>query len=179
MIKKLILTAIALSLVLAPNWQPAQAGLWDETPFQNDDSQTSFKDFVLSFIKSDKPLIKKRFPTDPSITDYVQEDLSKLLQAYEVKAKYTVAVTGYSSEVWQTDSTPFITASNTHVRDGVIAANFLPFGTLIRIPELYGSKIFIVEDRMNSRYWYNIDIWFADTQIARAFGKKIVAIEIL
>jgi 3D (Asp-Asp-Asp) domain-containing protein len=102
-----------------------------------------------------------------------------LLKTYEVKREYTVSATGYSSEVWQTDSTPFTTASNTHVRDGVIAANFLPFGTLIRIPELYGNKIFIVEDRMNSRYWFNVDVWFANTQVARDFGRKNVTIEVL
>ena len=92
---------------------------------------------------------------------------------------FLVTATGYSSSVDQTDSTPFITASNTFVRDGIIAANFLPIGTRIRIPSLYGDKQFIVEDRMNSRYWYNIDLWFADRDSAIHFGKKQVVIEIV
>src|SRR4030042_3654518 len=38
-------------------------------------------------------------------------------------------VTAYSSTPEETDDTPFITASGNYVRPGVIAANFLPFGT--------------------------------------------------
>jgi 3D (Asp-Asp-Asp) domain-containing protein len=181
MTKKLILIVMALSLILAPNGQVAQAGLWDKSPFQEETSFLSRIKEIFSFPELDKPVIEKRerFPSNPSITDYIKEDIFTLIKNYEVKRTYTVSVTGYSSEVWQTDSTPFTTASNTHVRDGVVAANFLPFGTLIRIPELYGNKIFIVEDRMNKRYWYNVDIWFADTQIARDFGRKTVTIEVL
>ena len=90
----------------------------------------------------------------------------------------TVSMTAYTSEVWQTDSTPFITASNTHVRDGIVAANFLPFGTKVRIPDLYGDKVFVVEDRMNKRYRHKVDIWMDDLQEARNFGIKQATIEI-
>ena len=91
----------------------------------------------------------------------------------------TLSASAYSSTPDQTDSTPFITACNTHVRDGIIAANFLPFGTKIKIPDIYGDKIFVVEDRMNRRYWHKIDIWFPDRQSALEFGLKTVKIEIL
>ena len=47
---------------------------------------------------------------------------------------YNVWVTAYSSDPKQTDNSPFITASNRRVRDGIIAANFLPFGTEVKIP---------------------------------------------
>ena len=92
---------------------------------------------------------------------------------------YTVRATAYSSTIDQTDDTPFVTASGTNVRDGILATNFLPFGTKIRIPEIYGDKVFIVEDRMNRRYWYNIDIWFPERSLAMAFGSKKVTIEIV
>ncbi|MBI2036999.1 MAG: hypothetical protein HYT14_01400, partial [Candidatus Liptonbacteria bacterium] len=59
-------------------------------------------------------------------------------------AERTVTITAYSSTPEETDSTPFITASGTHVRDGVVAANFLPFGTAVKIPELYGDRLFVV-----------------------------------
>lgn len=87
--------------------------------------------------------------------------------------------TAYSSTPDQTDNSPFITAWNTRVRDGIVAANFLPFGTKIKIPDIYGDKIFIVEDRMNKRYWHKIDIWFPDRQSAIEFGLKTVKIQIL
>ena len=181
MTKKLILAVIALSLLLLPSAQTADAGLWDKSPFRENTSFLSRIKELFSFSMLDKPVIeqKEKFPADPSITDYVKEDVSLLLKTYEVKREYAVSATGYSSEIWQTDSTPFTTASNTHVRDGVIAANFLPFGTLVRIPELFGDKIFIVEDRMNSRYWFNVDVWFSNTQVARDFGRKNVTIEVL
>ena len=94
-------------------------------------------------------------------------------------SKFTVEITAYSSTPDQTDDTPFITASGTHVRDGVVAANFLKIGTKIKIPELYGSKVFVVEDRMASRYFHRVDIWFANTAQARKFGIQEAAIVIL
>lgn len=96
-----------------------------------------------------------------------------------ILSEIVVAATAYSSTPDQTDDTPFITALGTTVRDGVIATNFLPFGTKIMIPEIYGDKIFVVEDRMNRRYWYTVDIWFPDRQSALEFGIKRVRIQIL
>jgi len=83
-----------------------------------------------------------------------------------------VTVTAYSSTVDQCDSSPFITASGTHVRDGVIATNLLAFGTKVKFPSIYGDKIFVVEDRMNARYTNRADIWFATREEAKRFGVK-------
>lgn len=88
-------------------------------------------------------------------------------------------VTGYSSTPEQTDDTPFITASGKRVRDGIVATNLLPLGTKIKIPELYGSKIFVVEDRMNRRMQEHVDIWFANYADAKNFGKKRASIVVL
>ena len=90
-----------------------------------------------------------------------------------------VSTTAYSSTPDQTDDSPFITALGTRVRDGIIATNFLPFGTKIKIPQLYGDRVFVVEDRMNRRYWYTIDVWFPDRAGALEFGFKVVKIQIL
>ena len=103
----------------------------------------------------------------------------------KVLSTHTVRATGYSSTVDQTDDTPFITASGTYVRDGIIAANFsingkrVPFGTLVRIPAIYGKKVFVVEDRMNSRYTNNLDIWFPERGLAKEFGSKRIVIEVV
>ncbi|MBI4217393.1 MAG: 3D domain-containing protein [Parcubacteria group bacterium] len=90
-----------------------------------------------------------------------------------------VITTAYSSTPDQTDDTPFITASGTQVRDGLVAANFLPLGTQIRIPEFYGDKVFTVEDRMHFRKGYQVDIWFPNKTEALDFGAKITTIEVL
>lgn len=92
----------------------------------------------------------------------------------------TAVITAYSSTVDQCDDDPFIAASGKRVYDGMIAANFLPFGTKIKIPSLYGDKIFTVDDRMNARYGYGrMDIWMdAPRSEVNAFGVKRVEIEI-
>ncbi|KKQ23125.1 hypothetical protein A2999_00475 [Candidatus Wolfebacteria bacterium RIFCSPLOWO2_01_FULL_38_11] len=95
------------------------------------------------------------------------------------KSNLKVWVTAYSSTERQTDDTPFITASGNHVRNGIAAANFLPFGTKFRIPELFGSQIFTVEDRMHSRFKNYIDIWFEEEIDAKRFGKQFAKVEIL
>jgi len=96
------------------------------------------------------------------------------------KKRMIMTVTGYSSSPDETDETPFITANNSFVRDGVAASNVLPFGTKIKIPSLFGDKIFVVEDRMNPRYRENIDIWFESKQDALDFGIHYdVLVEIL
>ncbi len=92
--------------------------------------------------------------------------------------KIRVPITAYSSEVGQTDSTPFITANGTHVHEGTIAANFLPFGTKVKIPRLFGDRVFIVEDRMNARYDKRVDVWMPDTPSARRFGLRNAEIEV-
>ncbi|MCX6781824.1 MAG: hypothetical protein NTW66_01765 [Candidatus Magasanikbacteria bacterium] len=89
-------------------------------------------------------------------------------------------ITAYTSTPDQTDDTPDIAASGKHVYDGMIAANWLPFGTQIKIPALYGDKIFTVDDRMNRRYGYGrMDVWL-DTSKSEAlkFGVKRVEIEV-
>lgn len=91
----------------------------------------------------------------------------------------TAIVTAYSSEVRQTDSTPFVTAAGTDVRSGVVAANWLPIGTKIRIPEIFGEREFVVEDRMHNRNNDKIDIWFPTRAEAVQFGVRKAQIEIL
>ncbi len=94
--------------------------------------------------------------------------------------KIKMVITAYSSEVQQTDSTPFVTASGDMVKDGIVANNLLPFGTKIKIPELYGNKIFEVQDRMNWRKsYYQLDVWFPKYEQAKNFGTKKEIIEIL
>ena len=95
----------------------------------------------------------------------------------ELSFKKWVLVTAYSSTVDQCDSTPFITASGTHVHDGTIAANFLRFGTKVKFPALFGDKIFTVEDRMKSNY--KADIWFPTREEAIQFGARRTMMEII
>jgi len=91
-----------------------------------------------------------------------------------------IIVTAYSSTPDQTDDSPFITASGVWVYDGIVASNFLPFGTKVRFPELFRDKIFTVDDKMHNRFTdTRVDIWFADRESAKEFGIKETIMEIL
>lgn len=109
----------------------------------------------------------------------------------EPKRTRWVVATAYSSDPWQTDSTPCIPAMWTFDMcaeyeqfgtDNTIAANFLPLGTQVKFPELFGDKIFVVRDRMNARYngASRIDFWISsltptDREIVREAKAKAVA----
>jgi 3D (Asp-Asp-Asp) domain-containing protein len=91
-----------------------------------------------------------------------------------------VTVTGYSSTLDQTDDTPFITASNTRVRRGIIALSrdllreFTPgapfsYGDTVQV---HGVGSFQVEDTMNGRFTKRADIWFESRAQARKWGKR-------
>jgi hypothetical protein len=80
-------------------------------------------------------------------------------------------ITAYNSEVGQTDSDPFITASNVHVYDGLIACPVkYAFGTKVE----YAGRVYTCDDRMNERYrtQNRFDIWFASHAAADDFGTK-------
>ena len=93
--------------------------------------------------------------------------------------KMTVVASAYTPREEETDSTPWITASGKKTSEGQIAANFLPFGTKVRI----NGKIYTVEDRMNRKYTNavpaHIDLVFMSLEKARQFGRRTIEIEIL
>lgn len=93
--------------------------------------------------------------------------------------KIKIVVTAYSSTPDQTDSTPFITASGSRARDGVVANNSLPFGTRVKFPQIFGDKIFVIEDRMAPKNSHKADIWMPTRQMALNFGVKYTEMEIL
>ena len=94
--------------------------------------------------------------------------------------KVRVVVTAYSSTPWETDGNPYITASGNWVEDGIVANNMLPFGTKVRIPELFGDKVFVVEDRMSWKKASNhFDLWMPSYWEAKNFGVAYTYAEVL
>ena len=92
----------------------------------------------------------------------------------------SVSVSGYTSRSCETDDTPFITASNTPTRPGVIALSrdlvrrYTPgapfeFGDVVH---LNGIGDFVVEDVMAVRWGRHADIWFESLHDARQFGRR-------
>ncbi|GAB7082268.1 3D domain-containing protein [Megalodesulfovibrio paquesii] len=84
-------------------------------------------------------------------------------------------VTAYSPTVGQTDDTPFTTANNKRVRDGIVAvsrdlfANGWNFGRKIYIKD---HGVYTIDDLMNERMRNSLDIFMFDTETALKFGKR-------
>lgn len=127
--------------------------------------------------------IQIMLPQEQQVPDGLFARIQKLLGARNLQrirpavgTQFTVVASAYAPSVYQTDSTPCITAVGTRVRRGVVASNFLPIGTLLEID----GETFIVEDRMSSRYdGYYIDIFFPHTDEALEFGKQKQTITII
>ena len=115
------------------------------------------------------------------LTEFIEEDNAEA--TIQVIRTSTHTITAYNSDPAQTDSTPCITANGfnvcEHGEEDTIAANFLKFGTKVRIPDLYGDRIFVVRDRMNKRYSDRVDIWMKEKTDARQFGVKVAKIEVV
>lgn len=129
--------------------------------------------------ESDFERVEYRLPMGAIIVNSNSILQAKSPENGEWARKFFMHVTAYSSSADETDSTPFITASGTRTRDGVVASNILPFGTRVRIPKLFGDKIFVVEDRMNSRFTDRVDLWMPSKWEALNFGKREAEIEIV
>ena len=85
-------------------------------------------------------------------------------------------LTAYNSEVAQCNDQPCITANGfnvcEHGVEDTIAANFLTFGTKVKIPSLFGDRIFVARDRMNQRYPERVDVWMLEKPDAIQFGVR-------
>lgn len=130
-------------------------------------------------VKFEKILVK-----NPPINwqEMTEKDDEIVIQDYFIPIieKKKVVATAYSSTADQCDSTPFITASGTRVRDGIIACNFLEFGTRVLIPEEFGfNKVFTVEDKMAKKHNDKVDIWHETRKDAKKFGIKELEIIVL
>lgn len=111
----------------------------------------------------------------------INEIIGDTLPASNETDYYTtyITATAYTSRAEETDDSPFIAAWGDHVFWGMIASNAFPKGTKIQIPDYYGSKIFVVLDRMNARYYHHIDIWMPELNDARAWGSRYIKINVL
>ncbi len=114
----------------------------------------------------------------------------KKTEVSKAAAKKTLIVTAtaYSSTPDQTDDTPCITATGYDVCNktkNVIAVSrdlvrSLGYGTKVRFPEIFGDKVFHIEDTMNVRFVQRIDVHFGSRDEAKQFGlKKALKMEVI
>lgn len=140
---------------------------------------------INSDISQEKGLISSQSEVSEDISINIMEFNDKLPESAGAAIDFSkhVTITAYNSEVGQTDNSPCITANGFDVCDyGVedtIAANFLPFGSKVKIPELFGDRVFVVRDRMNKRFSNRVDVWMIERPAAVKFGVKVAKIEVL
>lgn len=99
------------------------------------------------------------------------------------EVRMVVTVTAYNSLENQTDDTPCIPASGYNLceanTENAVAANFLPLGAKIKIPALFGDRIFTVHDRTARKYGDRVDVWRKNYADAIAQGIRRVEIVVL
>jgi len=106
-----------------------------------------------------------------------------------LRIKEYVVITAYTPSVWETDSTPFITASGKRISEAHVAVSRdllskFPFGTKVKIfipdknlpgcgKKVIGKTWIVrhVEDTMNKRHSKKIDLVFFSRKKAITFGK--------
>ena len=115
--------------------------------------------------------------------DAVQRQAATNAVAPKVVRTMKVVVTAYNSLPEQTDSTPCITASGYDLckanEENVVAANFLRFGTKVRLPDYTGERVYTVQDRMHPRFNRRMDLWMRERSDARKFGMRTLTVEVL
>jgi 3D (Asp-Asp-Asp) domain-containing protein len=198
--KKILVAAILLSLVHNFVVFPAQAATYDEPTIgitvpsrrivikhpktkTNNLEQFSAKEPLakpaLSFtlVKENKSVTAK---ASASNLAPVRIALSDIPQGGK---HMTVTMTAYNSEVAQTDGDPCTTANGFNVcKHGIedtVAANFLPMGTQIMIPDYFGDRVFTVRDRTARKYSNRVDVWMLKKSDALQFGKRQLRIVVL
>lgn len=155
--------------------------------------KTSFRDDVISAL----------FSKEDADGILVSEDGSGFPVIENASPRYPmwVVATAYSSDPRQTDASPCTPALQgfdmcwyyeQYGQEDTIATNFLPLGTHVKFPDLFGDRVFVVRDRMNARYngTRRVDIWIGSShpesqeiiqeakQKAKTFGVKRVKMEV-
>lgn len=105
----------------------------------------------------------------------------------------TVTSTAYNSIAGQTDATPFITATGTRTRPGVVAVSRdllrrYPYGSRLKIVGIVPTRscglkkvptrTYVIEDTMNRRMVNKVDIWMESRNEAMNFGKCQLKVQI-
>jgi len=182
-----LLVFLGMTLVLGVDYNDVQKS-WAESAkidFLVDGYAYGEISRVIPNFRKEKPLAltpidtRDNFYFDKETVDSILDGRFYSKKSVVSPGVYPVTVTAYSSSVAQCDASPFVTASGQRVREGIVAANFLPLGTKIKIPALFGDKVFEVQDRMAQKHWGRVDVWFADYFSATRFGTKKLEVEIV
>ncbi len=190
--RKLTLAVSVLIAIVSMSTISAQAGILDWFKSNNAKAEQaqsgSFDNLYASILASSQTDQGEKIV----LNETTMTPATSLLggNGYDVSRRtVTVQVSGYNSEVAQTDDSPFIGSAGTYMRDGVVAANIIdaygrniPHYTKIKFKDcgsIPNDKVFSVEDRLNKRYTKNVDVWFEHKADALKLGRRTCQIEVL
>ena len=151
------------------------------------DNGAELSDLEIELLNKELIIIEKA-PEKDDIDDKIAQEPVNIHSFTNIKDSEFVSLgirtmTSYNSEPGQTDDSPCITANNfnvcEHGIEDTVAANFLKFGTKVRIPDLFGDRIFVVRDRMNKRYPDRMDVWMLNKSDSKQFGVRRAEIQVL
>ncbi len=200
--KKILVTAVLLSLVHNFIIFPAQAASYDEVPlaFTQSARQLTIKhpetttnnleqfSAKKTAITAKEPALNFKLvpkPVEPKEKTKATRYAISSLNESEIPAgkSMVVTMTAYNSEVAQTDGDPCTTANGFNVcKHGIedtVAANFLPLGTKVMIPDHFGGRVFVVRDRTARKYGNRVDVWMLKKSDALQFGKRQLRVVVL
>lgn len=114
-------------------------------------------------------------------------ELKRLLQVKDhqiesMRRGQLLTITAYSPSIAATDGTPFLTASNSPVREGIVAVSRdlqdrgWSFGRKVYIDSM---GVFTIEDLLHERWTNQLDVFMFSTQRAIQFGKKNLRVFLL
>lgn len=158
---------------------------------------------LFAITKASVPVVELSVEPHATVSSAAREAPGRVTVALGPKAQpsYVVRATGYNSLESQTNSQPFITATGTSTRFGIVAVSRdllggqLPYGSLVRLSDLGNfhngngvgafqhlldsQQVFIVEDTMHPRKTNQIDVWFAGYDEAVRWGVRRVEVEVV
>ncbi len=103
-------------------------------------------------------------------------------QITSLQRGHLLTITAYNADPSQTDDSPYITASNSRVRPGIVAVS----QDLFRNGWVFGRKVYIVghgvytiEDLLAQRKRKQLDIFMTNNKNAVEFGRKKLRVYLL
>ena len=148
-------------------------------------AHTNHDGMELSLAKAEGSMVGFQISTRRDRSQLIE--MRRLVQVKEhliesMRRGQVLTITAYSPSIAATDGTPFLTASNSPVREGIVAVSRdlqdkgWTFGRKVYIDSM---GVFTVEDLLHERWTNQLDVFMFNTQRALQFGKKNMRVFLL
>ncbi len=145
-------------------------------------SQGALAGLVLTFRDKHEHLVSSLIENASRISELqgLVEQKEHLLAS--MQQGHVLTVTAYSPTVCQTNDSPFITANNQQVRQGIVAVSrdlFQRGWVFGRQVYIKGHGVFLIDDLLSNNKRNQLDIFMFNQQRALNFGKRKLRVYLL